>query len=789
MKKIVFFTIISFLLSIPLSAQNLNRVYDRMAKEDWGGALAKLDPLLNKKKENSKVYEAKWLAAICHMHEYRFDQAFDLFDQSAPFAEIDPFYYVPYAQAYLLSGDPVQAEEVIKRGNISDIDQPFKKDYAKVLDQIRAAQLYLADPEEVVVQNLGEKINSNGSEYSQVIMDDFRGIVYAARRDNDQALNDSESYDQIMKAEMNDLDQWVFEEEVRGYNNNEDYIAPVQLMDQDNTLIYFKNNDLFIGTKTEDGAYVGEEAFPFNSKGFDSHANMFNNNNSIIFASDQKNSQGNADLYIAHKNADGTWSSPKNLKELNTEYNEDAPFVAADGTLYFSSQGHDAMGGYDIFKTRFDSAAGEFTAPINLGAPINMPGDDSFFTIQGKFGYFSSNRPNGYGNSDIYKVLMFSKSQLQGRLFDCDMNLLPNAELTITNLVSGEVFHTQSNEYGVYQMITPVEQPVQVKVTFEGQTVYDEKHHVKILFREKNNIGHDFRIGECADGGKEIYLTMINSYDLDPMNLIEDFSNASELIAAVKRDSMALVKEEAKEAIVANFEFPVVNFDFDDVTIKGEFATELDALAVTLKEYTDLKVTVAGHTDAIGDVAYNEALGLRRANAVVDYLVNRGVNIEQLEGTTFSEDRPIASNETKSGRATNRRVELYFNSENGTSTVTPIKENNVPVINFPVVNFDFDQSEIKSEYSGSLDDLAEQLTQYRDLKVSVTGHTDDIGARDYNAALGLRRASAVVQYLVSKGVDADQFVEASFSEDKPIASNETAKGRASNRRVELTIIR
>ena len=90
--------ILYFLSSTMLQAQNLNGVYQSMAEQDWEVALAQLEPIIQKKKKN---YEVRWLAAICHMERYRYEESFALFEEAEPFAEVDPFFYVPYAQAYL----------------------------------------------------------------------------------------------------------------------------------------------------------------------------------------------------------------------------------------------------------------------------------------------------------------------------------------------------------------------------------------------------------------------------------------------------------------------------------------------------------------------------------------------------------------------------------------------------------------------------------------------------------------------------------------------------------------
>jgi len=673
MKKTILFTCIFFSLSIVSYAQSLNRAYESMAEEDWEVALSELEPIVERKRKN---YEAKWLAAICHMHRYRFEQSFELFKLAEPFAEEDPFYWVPYAQAYLFSGNPEQAERVLRRTSVSEMEDEFKKDYLKVASQIRAAKQFMANPENVVVSNLGPKINSVGNEYSQVVTNDERGIYFTARRDGlGEVADDGEYYEHLMQSRMNSLDKWQQDEEVKGYNTGEDFIAPLQLLDNDSTVLYFKNDDIYVGRINDKGVYEGAEDLHINTEGWEAHANMFNNENSIIFSSDRNSERGKADLFITHKQVNGTWSKPRDLRELNTEYNEDAPFVAADGTLYFSSRGHNSMGGYDIFKSRFDSATGLFTTPENLGVPINLPGDDTFFTLYGKYAYFSSNRAAGYGENDIYKVLMFDKSQLQGKLIDCEMVALSGAKISVRNIETGKVIDTVANEFGIYHLDIPVEQEVQVSIEHKGEEVYNQVHNFRVLFREETKVEHDFRIGGCERFENEIFLTMINTYDLDPLNLSQVEPSTEGVIVEVVEEVVSepeeeplvaapIVEEDTPAAVIVaaipDIKLPIVYFDFDKSNVKQEFFKKLDEAAEILKDNEQLRILIAGHTDSYGDYQYNVALGMRRAQSVIDYMISKGVKEDQLDIGTFSEDIPVASNNTRQGRAYNRRVELSF---------------------------------------------------------------------------------------------------------------------------------
>ena len=146
-----------------------------------------------------------------------------------------------------------------------------------------------------------------------------------------------------------------------------------------------------------------------NSKGLETGASISPNGKTLYFSSDRKEgSFGGRDIYMSHILPDGNWGAPVNLgPEINTQYDEDAPFIHVDGnTLYFCSKGHDSMGGYDIFKSFHDDSANTWSKPENIGYPINTADDNLYFSlsVQGKYAYVSALRPEGFGDLDIYKV-------------------------------------------------------------------------------------------------------------------------------------------------------------------------------------------------------------------------------------------------------------------------------------------------------------------------------------------------------------------------------------------------
>jgi len=685
MKRSAFLVVALFVISsISLSAQNLNKVYGAMEEKDWEVALGYLDPIIKKKKKN---YEARWLAAICHSKRYRFEKSYALFQEAIPFAEEDPVFWVTYAEAYLFGGNVDDAERVIRRVKQTDLPDYAKSEYFRIFNNIQNAKTLLASPKEIIVKNLGPNVNTTGQEYSQVVTADQRGIFFTARRQGlGQVSDDGIFYEQVMTARMNETDDWNKDNPLAGYSSDDTFDVPIQLMDNDSTLITFREDDLYMSKLGADGIWGERVKLPINTSKWEAHAFIYNEGNSIIYASDFENSNENSDLYIVHKVDGEKWSKPYAIKELNTPLNEDAPFVAGDGTLYFASRGHDSMGGYDIFSTRLDTASGTFSKPENLGAPINLPTDDTFFTLYGKNAYFSSSRPEGYGENDIYRVIMFNESQVQGKLLECD-NTTPVANATITVVGKEDEFTAKTNEYGVYTMNMPIEKDFTLRVERDGQVLYEKEHTIRVLFRDEFDIEQDFFIGDCNKNEKEIYVKMINSFDLDPTNIPVDPPSVEDVVVSepepepaavevtkalepVEEEVVEPVAEEVKAAaapIVAEEELiklPIIYFDFDKQDIKSKYFQRLNDAADLLKRRSDLKIMVAGHTDAYGTDPYNVALGKRRYVQVYNYLIDRGVSKDQLAFKTFSEDLPIASNRTLKGRAFNRRVELFFVDEN-----------------------------------------------------------------------------------------------------------------------------
>lgn len=307
------------------------------------------------------------------------------------------------------------------------------------------------DPLSVTVKNLGKTVNSQYHDYAPV-WDFSKNTLYftSRRRLNASSEKDiSEQFDEnIFILDLASAAKMV-KAAPAPLNTERNDAAVAATPNGEELIIYRTSKDGYSGDLYVSKINLYEWSEPvkldqaINSKYQEASASYDGANDQILyFSSDRDGGFGGKDIYVTKKLENGKWGKPENLgEEINTPYNEDAPFVDANGDLYFASQGHSTMGGYDIFLSR--NAAGGHAEPKNLGYPINTPGDDIFFTINesGTKAYFSSERVGGYGLQDLYEIDFDEKSTiiLKGQLSAEKEQVPTNALITLLNEESGNV--------------------------------------------------------------------------------------------------------------------------------------------------------------------------------------------------------------------------------------------------------------------------------------------------------------------------------------------------------------
>jgi len=342
----------------------------------------------------------------------------------------------------------------------------------------------------------------------------------------------------------------------------------------------------------------------------------------LYFVSNRPGGIGGYDIYKSIRVQNGEWSEPINLgRPINTPGDEKSPFIHTDTrTLYFSSNGHPGIGGYDIFYVKLnDNDDKSYLKVKNIGFPINTENDEVGFVVSldGRYGYFASNniKNQSIGGMDFY-------------YFD----LHPDAKPEEVLLVKGNL-KSQDTTQSVKATIQ-IKSMESKKVSFIP--VDDEGDYAATLLKNED------------------YLLTIKG---------EDIVYQSTYISA--RDSLEasiieLEMEVQPIELGMHYRLHNIYFAFNSADILPSSQKVLDEFIIFLNDHPTMKISIEGHTDYIGSDDFNLILSEKRARAVYDYLVINGINKNRLEYKGFGKQRPIATNDTEEGRAMNRRTEFVI---------------------------------------------------------------------------------------------------------------------------------
>lgn len=502
--------------------------------------------------------------------------------------------------------------------------------YFDYQERIKTLKKMLTEDCNIQIFSIKGDINTKGSEYAPVITADGNRFYFCGIKRPDNL-----GYEDIFVAE-NKNDSWTNVKLISGLNTKEGFEAPLSISADGNTMFLFSNSDIYKSQKNKTGWSEKMPVNEINTKEWEADAMITSDGKSIIFVSDRKGNVGkyhklndlyhgsyggNTDIYIIHKTKNG-WSEPQNLgSSINTPFSERSPFLHPDmKTMYFSSDGHGGFGRLDIYKTErlSDTSWTHWSKPVNLGKMVNTPDDDWGYKIStnGKTAFFSAYNGKDY---DIYQ-------------FELPETMRPQKLVTINGI------------------ITDIEnKPIDVSIVWEDLETGEPVGTARIdpitgRFFVALPLGKNYGYYIAGDS----IFPHSNNIDLrkknESLNIVEDIRVFT--IDEMKRNEITI---------------PLRNlfFDFNKFTIKPESYTELNRLAGLIKQY-NLQVRISGHTDNTGTDEHNQELSDNRAEAVKDYLVEKGCAEKLITTVGYGAEKPIADNETEEGRAKNRRVEIKF---------------------------------------------------------------------------------------------------------------------------------
>ena len=335
-------------------------------------------------------------------------------ETNAPYKSI---YYIGEAYSFEYQFD--KAENYFNKYKELEFDNP--KEISNADRQIEMCQNGInltKDSIEISIENLGNIINTEFNEHTPILTTDEKTLIFTSRRSGSTGgqLTPSGRYFEDIYISKKVKDQWSSPEKISPNINTPGHEASICLSPDGRELYLYKDDEgdgnIYVSDFIKNEWTIPQKiGSNINTKANETHATISADGTTLIFVSDRGDGKGGKDLYIVNRLPGGEWGLAQNMGEiLNTKYDEEGPFLHPDGTtLYFSSKGHNSMGGYDLFYSELqpDDTWGK---PLNMGYPINTTSDDVFYVLSadGKRAYFSSIREDGFGSRDLFVMNLLS---------------------------------------------------------------------------------------------------------------------------------------------------------------------------------------------------------------------------------------------------------------------------------------------------------------------------------------------------------------------------------------------
>jgi len=572
---------------------------------------------------------------------------------------VSDYYDLYLAKAYHINLQFDKASAIYKvfRDNMTPEISALESDNVnRYIDECKNGKEIIKTPIRVIIENLGPNINSEYPDYGAVVNMDESVIFYSSRRPTttggERSPVDMMYFEDTYWSEKKD-DKWKSAKNIGKPINSSAHDGVVGIAPDGQTLLIYRDDnggDIY-WSKQKGKQWTNPMPFPapINSEYQESSASYSYDGKRLFFVSDRPGGYGGKDIYYSDRDINGNWGTVKNLGNVvNTVFDEIAVFVYADGkTLYFSSEGHYGMGGFDIFRTVYEN--NKWSVPQNIGYPVNSPDPDVFFSIgaSGRNAYYSSNREEGLGDQDIYKITFLGPEKEP--IYSSEDPLLASNSESFRNADIEKSISVRTSQLTLLKGVV-IDEITQEPIEASVELIDNEEGEVLASFHSNSATGkylislpsgHNYGIAVSAEG----YLFYSDNF------VIPQYESYKE----VRRD-IKLQRVEIGKGIALNNIF----FEYKKASLSKESKVELSRILKLMKKYPSLEIEVSGHTDNVGGADYNKTLSLRRAKSVVNYLVKNGIDANRMTAKGYGFDKPIASNDTDEGRKKNRRSEVII---------------------------------------------------------------------------------------------------------------------------------
>lgn len=659
--------ILLLIIQINLFAQPIKKANKQMKLYNYSKAI---DLLLKAVNDKNLSNEAIPMLAMCYRIQHDPFKAKAWYKKAVELQNADPLWNYYYAQALMTTGDYLSAkEEFLKFAQMVPSDQKGLK-YAAYCDSVMKPWQNLSSRFEVKTV---KGINSKYDDFGPVILN--QELVFTSDRIQPEVEGKKygwtgRSFLDIYKSKpMAQGEFWGVMKSpslLKGLLNQTYHDGPVAFTNNGKSAFFtrtfhddakkiddIKTDLLKIYCSQNNGGKWGKsEPFFLNSTEYSvGHVTLTSDASTIFFISDMPGGMGGTDIWKCTLNGD-KWGNPENIASLNTTENEMFPTLINDSILFFASEGWPGYGGLDIFMSRVKD--GNWITPVNMHAPVNSSFDDFALTAApgsdlNKLwnGFFSSNRPGGFGNDDIYAFrslemapinppipeILVKKSQgvLLGYVKDKNkLTPVDKATVFILNPKTGKVKVVRTGPDGIYKLPVEALTNYVVKATKPGN------------------------ISDCLQ------------WSVDKIESDSNFYATHDLLI---------------DELIVNKPFKIENihYDFDKYNIRDDAKLELNKLVQIMLE-NPINIELGSHTDSRGSFKYNEQLSQKRAESAVSYLVQQGINQARITAKGYGESQlinicadkvPCTDSEHQANRRTEFKVTSYIVQKNSKDLFNP----------------------------------------------------------------------------------------------------------------------
>ena len=612
---------------------------------------------------------------------------YDELEPSEKHAPFDTYYYL--SSAYKMIGNSNKSGEYLSK--FQELGKPSPKDMARLQHEVSEVETAIElkkKPVSVKIENLGDSINTEYDEYSPVVPADESVLIFTSKRPRERASDNDKAAEREEDVDYNEAIYIAHRRPDGKWSTAKSIGAPVSVNDKENEAsvsISVDGQQLFIFKDVNGGDVYSSNldgdkwSFPkplgsnINTKHWETHASLSADGNTLYFVSNRPGGYGGRDIYRCVKLPNGKWSLAMNLgPTINTPYDEDAPFIHPDGrTLYFSSNGHKTMGGFDIFYSTKSAEDNVWSEPVNLGYPINTEEDDVFYTptIDGHHAYYATARKGGFGGKDICRITIEDGTAVPVTLlrgfvsYEGDSARTKSVYSTVsaTDVETGEKVQEShpNSKTGKYLLtLSPGTAGKTYKLSYEADGYESISDLVKI------EVGSSYQDVEHEQPLKNVLFKISGTAISSPVDAAAQAKKAAAEAAANSANAASAAANAAANK-AGEPQFENIHFVLGKAEVSKKSRPILDALVKYLKENKNATVELLGYTDYSGSDEGNTRLSLKRAKTAAAYLEKRGIDAARIVTHGFGSSHPLADNQNPDGTQNiegmrlNRRVEIH----------------------------------------------------------------------------------------------------------------------------------